>query len=144
MDKHIFDQKLLKSSHDIDRKLLAEIAKKEDWVVTSTAVIDKFKNISKSIKRKGDALNIDEDKFIRVLANLPFDQCIMVLNDLSEKDARVVEILFERISNKSGDPFFDVVYERVITLHRISLIPKIFSEDRIRKLNNVINEVGGF
>lgn len=128
-----------------DKELIANIDKVEDWTSNNQEVVQKVKDLFTSIKEELDnnkAINFDN--FISALAYFNTSSVMKLLSDLEESNPQLVSALLKYIISiqDSGSSLVQRLFaERLLYTYRISIIPMIFSKERLDALDQTIKQL---
>jgi hypothetical protein len=128
-----------------NKELIAGIDKVEDWTSDNDEAIIKIKEIVGGIK---DALEnnktINFDNFVSALAYFNTSHVMSVLAELEEKTPMLVIKLLQYIISiqESGSSLVQRLFaERLLYTYRISIMPVIFSKERLDALDQTIKQI---
>jgi len=128
-----------------DRELIANIDKVEDWTSNNQEVVQKVKDLFTSIKEELDNnKSINFDNFISALAYFNTSSVMKLLSDLEESNPQLVSALLKYIISiqDSGSSLVQRLFaERLLYTYRISIIPMIFSKERLDALDQTIKQL---
>jgi hypothetical protein len=136
-----FNNFIYKSNKD----LIAGIDKVEDWTSSNDDAIKKIKEVVSSIQEElENNKTINFDNFVSALAYFNTSHVMAVLAELEEHTPMLVMKLLQYIISiqESGSSLVQRLFaERLLYTYRISIIPIIFSKERVEALNQTIKQM---
>lgn len=124
-----------------NKDLLPNIDRVEDWTSSNEEAIKKIKNLSNDLENNK---SIDFDNFVSALAYFNTSHVMSILSELEEKEPQLVYKLLQYIISiqESGSSLVQRLFaERLLYTYRISIIPIIFSKERLDALDNAIKQL---
>lgn len=128
-----------------DKELINSIDKVEDWTSNNKEVVQKVKDLFSNIKTELDNnKTMNFDNFISALAYFNTSNVMKLLADLEETSPQLVNELLKYIMSiqDSGSSLVQRLFaERLLYTYRISIIPLIFSKERLDALDQTIKQL---
>lgn len=128
-----------------NKELIAGIDKVEDWTSDNNEAIRKIKDVVSSIKDElENNKTINFDNFVSALAYFNTSHVMSVLAELEENTPMLVIKLLQYIISiqESGSSLVQRLFaERLLYTYRISIIPVIFSKERLDALDQTIKQI---
>lgn len=128
-----------------DKELISSIDKVEDWTSKNKEVVQKVKELFGNIKTELDNnKTMDFDNFISALAYFNTSNVMTLLAELEETNPKLVSELLKYIMSiqDSGSSLVQRLFaERLLYTYRISIIPLIFSKERLDALDQTIKQL---
>jgi len=128
-----------------NKELIAGIDKVEDWTSDNNEAIKKIKDVVSSIQDElENNKTINFDNFVSALAYFNTSHVMSVLAELEENTPMLVIKLLQYIISiqESGSSLVQRLFaERLLYTYRISIIPVIFSKERLDALDQTIKQI---
>jgi len=116
----------------------------EDWTVKSEELEEKIENLFANWEEINEKKNIDKEKILKLLSYLSTGNMINFLGSLEKIDPDFYKKLIDTMNelNAKKMPVFSMLLaKRLHVIYRIMVIPKIFSSERLKALENEINKL---
>ena len=127
------------------RNIIEDMENVEDWVISNPELNDKINEFSKRFKELNSKKSIDKENIIRIVAYLHTGNMLNVINNIKDEDSKYVKELISIISliNKEDESnkMTHLFAERLMVIYRLHVLPRIFSPERIKALNNVLKDI---
>jgi hypothetical protein len=131
-----------KNAKNTKSSIINLLEDQEDWVSKNPDIEEKVENIIMNWSDILKTKNPKKDTFIRLMAYLSTGQMINFLNAIEKMDKKFVDELLESINQiNSNDKFKMILSQRLLVIYRMSIIPKVFSPERLQALENEINKL---
>jgi len=127
------------------RNIIEDMENVEDWVISNPELNDKINEFSKRFKELNSKKSIDKENIIRIVAYLHTGNMLNVINNIKDEDSKYVKELISIINliNKEDESnkMTHLFAERLMVIYRLHVLPRIFSPERIKALNNVLKDI---
>lgn len=120
------------------------LEEEESWVIKSPELEEKIENILGNWQEIIDEKNPKKETFIRLMAYLSTGDMIGFLSAIEKMDRDFVEELLDTVNqmNLNESSKFSMLFaQRLLVIYRMSIIPRVFSPERLRALENEINKI---
>lgn len=138
----IFDfAKNAKNNKSIIIKLLEE---QEEWVVSDSEIEEKIEHLVSNWKELSENGDIKKESIIKLVSYISTGDMISFLSSVEKIDKDFVEKLIDSVNklNENQMPVFSMLLaKRLLVIYRIAILPKIFSEERLKALAEEINNL---
>lgn len=131
------NEEIINNINKLSNEQLSIIVKLEDWSLTNSELIKRIFEAHKTLKQ--DDKNVDT--LIRLYAHLNSKHIIAILNNLKKDVPTFYSFVLKRINyNTKGDIFKLSLYNRIMTLNKIKVLPEIFSSDNLDILEKSLDK----
>lgn len=116
----------------------------EEWVSKNPEIEEKIENIIMNWQEIIDEKNPKKETFIRLMAYLSTGQMLNFLNAVEKLDKDFIKELLDKVNDlneKDGSKFTMIFAQRLLVIYRMHIIPKVFSPERLKALENEINNL---
>jgi len=116
----------------------------EEWVSKNPDIEEKVENIIMNWQEIIDEKNPKKETFIRLMAYLSTGQMLNFLNAVEKLDKDFIKELLDKVNDlndKEGSKFTMIFAQRLLVIYRMHIIPKVFSPERLKALENEINNL---
>lgn len=116
----------------------------EEWVSKKPEIEEKIENIIMNWQEIIDEKNPKKETFIRLMAYLSTGQMLNFLNAVEKLDKDFIKELLDKVNDlneKDGSKFTMIFTQRLLVIYRMHIIPKVFSPERLKALENEINNL---
>lgn len=138
----IFDfAKNAKQNKSIIIKLLEE---QEGWVIEDPNIQEKIDYLLSNWKEITESKEIKKDRVIKLLSYVATGDMINFLSSLEKIDKEFIDSLISSVNtlNENEMPIFSMLLaKRLLVIYRLAILPRIFSEDRLKALEQEINNL---
>lgn len=116
----------------------------EEWVSKNPEIEEKIENIIMNWQEIMDEKNPKKETFVRLMAYLSTGQMLNFLNAVEKLDKDFIKELLDKVNDlneKDGSKFTMIFAQRLLVIYRMHIIPKVFSPERLKALENEINNL---
>lgn len=122
-------------------KLLEE---QENWTIEESEIQEKIDHLITNWEEISESKDIKKDRIIKLLSYISTGDMIHFISSLEKIDKDFIEALMNSVNqlNENEMPIFSMLFaRRLLVIYRLSILPKIFSEDRLKALEKEINNL---
>lgn len=122
-------------------KLLEE---QEGWVIEDPNIQEKIDYLLSNWKEITESKEIKKDRVIKLLSYVTTGDMINFLSSLEKIDKEFIDSLITSVNtlNENEMPIFSMLLaKRLLVIYRLAILPRIFSEDRLKALEQEINNL---
>lgn len=122
-------------------KLLEE---QEGWVIEDPNIQEKIDYLLSNWKEITESKEIKKDRVIKLLSYVATGDMINFLSSLEKIDKEFIDSLITSVNtlNENEMPIFSMLLaKRLLVIYRLAILPRIFSEDRLKALEQEINNL---
>ena len=122
-------------------KLLEE---QEGWVIEDPNIQEKIDYLLSNWKEITESKEIKKDRVIKLLSYVATGDMINFLSSLEKIDKEFIDSLINSVNtlNENEMPIFSMLLaKRLLVIYRLAILPRIFSEDRLKALEQEINNL---
>lgn len=122
-------------------KLLEE---QEGWVIEDPNIQEKIDYLLSNWKEITESKEIKKDRVIKLLSYVATGDMINFLSSLEKIDKEFIDSLIASVNtlNENEMPIFSMLLaKRLLVIYRLAILPRIFSEDRLKALEQEINNL---
>lgn len=122
-------------------KLLEE---QENWTIEESEIQEKIDHLITNWEEISESKDIKKDRIIKLLSYISTGDMIHFISSLEKIDKDFIEALMNSVNqlNENEMPIFSMLLaRRLLVIYRLSILPKIFSEDRLKALEKEINNL---
>lgn len=132
---------LLEGSKNASKEAFDALESMEDWAIDDPELNEKINEMVDTFNDILKEKDIDKKGMVRFLVYLHTGNMIKVLDQLNNANQNFINELFDVINEmneKEGSRFSYTLADRILVLYRLSVLPRIISQDRIAQLKKGI------
>jgi hypothetical protein len=132
------------SQSEQSKEVIRLLESNEDWTVDSSLVEEKIDHLFQNWDEINEEKPVDKKAVLKLLSYLSTGAMIDFLGSLEKIDPDFYKKLIETLNetNAKEMPIFSMLLaKRLHVIYRLMVIPKIFSAERLKALENEINKI---
>lgn len=118
--------------------VINELDGRDDWAVTDKDILNRvngiLKNLDKIVKRSDGG----KDSIVKIMAMIKTGNMINLSDFIKKKNEYYYISQLLDLINKCDDEYSKIIVRRFLTLYRVAVIPKIFSDERLDAIHEQI------
>ncbi len=138
-------ENILDIALNAQKNVITEMEKVEDWAISNPELNEKINNFTKRFKEIHSKKNIDKENIIRIAAYLHTGNMLNLVDNIKEEDDEYIKELIGIINlineEDESNKMTHLFAERLMVIYRMHVLPRIFSPERIKALNEVLKDI---
>lgn len=133
-----------KNANQSNSDIIRLLEDQEDWVIEDQEIQEKIENLLSNWKEISENKSIKKDRIIKLLSYVSTGEMIDFFINLERIDKNFYESLISTVNtlNENEMPVFSMLLsKRLLVIYRLAILPRIFSEDRLKSLEKEINNL---
>jgi hypothetical protein len=138
----IFD--FAKNAKQNKSNIIKLLEDQEVWVIEDPNIQEKIDYLLSNWKEINESKEIQKDRVIKLLSYVATGDMINFLSSLEKIDKEFIDSLINSVNslNENEMPIFSMLLaKRLLVIYRLAILPRIFSEDRLKALEQEINNL---
>jgi hypothetical protein len=138
----IFD--FAKNAKQNKSNIIKLLEDQEVWVIEDPNIQEKIDYLLSNWKEINESKEIKKDRVIKLLSYVATGDMINFLSSLEKIDKEFIDSLINSVNslNENEMPIFSMLLaKRLLVIYRLAILPRIFSEDRLKALEQEINNL---
>lgn len=134
---------LLEGSKNASKDAFDALESMEDWVVDDPEINEKINDMVENFNEILKEKDIDKKGMVRFLSYLYTGNMVKVLDQMNTANPNFINELFDAVNEMNanqGSRFSTTLADRILVLYRLSVLPRLLSEERLAQLKKGIEE----
>lgn len=133
-----------KNANQSNSDIIRLLEEEEDWVIEDPEIQEKIEHLLSNWKEISENKTIKKDRVIKLLSYVATGDMIDFFTTLEKIDKDFSYNLISTVNtlNENEMPVFSMLLaRRLLVIYRLAILPRIFSEDRLKALEKEINNL---
>lgn len=133
-----------KNANQSNSDIIRLLEEEEDWVIDDPEIQEKIEHLLTNWKEISENKSIKNESVIKLLSYVATGDMIDFFTTLEKIDKEFSYNLIATVNtlNENAMPVFSMLLaRRLLVIYRLAVLPRIFSEDRLRALEKEINNL---
>lgn len=133
-----------KKANQSNSSIINLLEEEEEWVIDDPDINEKIEHLLSNWKEISNDKLIKKEKVIKLLSYIATGDMIDFFTSLEKIDKEFSNSLISTVNtlNENEMPVFSMLLSRrLLVIYRLAILPRIFSEDRLKALEKEINNL---